>query len=526
MTSARRAGIRLLCAFLVLLCWRAGAQSNGVLREVYFNIGGNTVSDLTNNPSFPASPGLETIQPTFEAPSEFADNYGQRMRALVVPPLNGNYTFWIATDDGGALYLSTTEDPAQKVQIATVNTWTSSREWTKEPNQQSAAIPLQAGRKYYIEALQKEGQGGDNLAVRWQLPSGAFEEPIPNNRLFVYGLSPPIISQQPADQSVVEGGTATFHVQLGRSLGAGYQWLRGGTNIPGANQSAYSVGPVTLADNGARFSCFITNSLGTTNTREAVLTVLADTTRPTLISVANLGDNQYVSVIFSEPVDLASATAVTNYALNNGASILQATLLEDLRSVILNTSPLASGSNYTLTVNNVRDRASTPNTIAANSQRTFSLTFIPLDVSRVTGVSEVIGPSSRRTPLAITEIMFHPTNRADGRNVEYIELYNSQEWSEDISGFRITGEIDYTFPSNTVMVARSFFVIAAVPADIQAVYGGAIRVFGPYTNALSNGGGTIRLRNRLGALLLEAEYGDEAPYPAAADGGGHSLVLA
>ena len=526
MTSAPRAGIGLLCAIVVLASWRAGAQSNGVLREVYLNIGGNAVSDLTSNPNFPANPSLETIQPTFEAPAEFNDTYGQRMRALLLPPATGNYVFWIASDDGGALYLSTTEDPAQRVQIATVNTWTSSREWTKEPNQQSAPISLVGGQRYYIEALQKEGLGGDNLAVRWQLPGGAIEEPIPGNRLLVYGLSPPIISVQPADQVVVESGTATFSVQLSRSLGAGYQWYRDRVPIPGANQSSYSIGPVTLADSGRRFSCLITNNLGSTNTREAMLTILADTTRPVLTSVANLGDNQYVSVIFSEPVELASATAVTNYALNNNAGVLQASLLEDLRSVILTTTPLAFGSNYTLTVNNVRDRASTPNTIQTNSQRTFSLSYTPVDIGRITGTPETVGPSSRRTALVISEIMYHPTNRSDGRNLEYIELYNSQEWSEDIGGFRLTGEVDYTFPANTVMGARSFLVVAAVPADIQAVYGVSVRTLGPFTNALSNGGGTVRLRNRLGALLLEAEYDDEPPYPAPADGGGHSLVLA
>ena len=80
--------------------------------------------------------------------------------------------------------------------------------------------------------------------------------------------------------------------------------------------------------------------------------------------------------------------------------------------------------------------------------------------------------------------------------------------------------------SGTVMGARSYLVAAAVPADLQAVYGGAIRILGPYTNALSNGGGTVRLRNRLGAVLLEATYDDQPPYPAAADGGGHSLILA
>src|SRR2546425_1480706 len=116
MTSACRAAVGLVFVFMLLGSSQALAQSNGVLREVYFNIGGNAISDLTSNPSFPDSLGLETIQPTFEAPSEFNDNYGQRMRALLLPPTNGNYVFWIASDDNGALYLSTTEDPAQKVQ--------------------------------------------------------------------------------------------------------------------------------------------------------------------------------------------------------------------------------------------------------------------------------------------------------------------------------------------------------------------------------------------------------------------------
>src|SRR5262245_54969001 len=97
MTYAGRVSVALCLLFAIFLSWRVEAQSNGVLREVYFNIGGNAVSDLTSNPSFPDSPGLETIQPTFEAPSEFNDNYGQRMRALLLPPTNGNYVFWIAT---------------------------------------------------------------------------------------------------------------------------------------------------------------------------------------------------------------------------------------------------------------------------------------------------------------------------------------------------------------------------------------------------------------------------------------------
>jgi len=68
----------------------------------------------------------------------------------------------------------------------------------------------------------KEGSGGDNLAVRWKLPSGVIEEPIPASRLLVFGLGPPQISQQPTNVAVVEGGSATFTVRLTRAFGASY----------------------------------------------------------------------------------------------------------------------------------------------------------------------------------------------------------------------------------------------------------------------------------------------------------------
>ena len=61
--------------------------SNGVLREVYSNVAGNTIAELTSHPSFPSSPTLETVQPIFEAPTDIDESYGQRMRALLLPPV-------------------------------------------------------------------------------------------------------------------------------------------------------------------------------------------------------------------------------------------------------------------------------------------------------------------------------------------------------------------------------------------------------------------------------------------------------
>ena len=36
--------------------------------------------------------------------------------------------------------------------------------------QRSASVPLVAGQRYYLEALQKEGGGGDHVEVAWAGP--------------------------------------------------------------------------------------------------------------------------------------------------------------------------------------------------------------------------------------------------------------------------------------------------------------------------------------------------------------------
>jgi hypothetical protein len=138
---------------------------------------------------------------------------------------------------------------------------------------------------------------------------------------------------------------------------------------------------------------------------------------------------------------------------------------------------------------------------------------------------EPMGPSSRRTGLVFSEIMYHPAARADAKNLEFVEIYNSEETFVNVGGFRLSGAIDYTFPSDLVIPAGGFVVAAKVPADVAAVYG-LSDVVGGWTNDLAGGEGTIRLRNGSGAVLLEVGYSAAPPWPAAADGAGHSLVLA
>lgn len=518
----------LAAALLLILHPLLHAQSNGVLREVFKDLPGGTVFDLTNSAKFISNtPDEENILTSlFEAPTDVLENYGQRLRALIKAPVSGNYTFWIASDDASDLYLSTDASPASKTRIAYVAAWTASRNWTAEANQQSGPRALVAGQTYYIEALMKEGGGGDNLAVRWLRPDAVDEAPINLTNCTPYGLTAPVITTQPSSQNVIEGGAATFSVTLSRSLGARYQWHSNGVRVLNATNATFAVSPATLGASGSTYWVGVTNSYGGTNSTTATLTVTPDTTRPVISTVSALDPN-VVSVIYSEPVEAATATNIANYGISGGITISAARFGADPRTIILSVSTLGNGVTYTLTVNNVRDRATTPNTILPGSTRNFSLAGLPLPISFINPGPEQPGPSRRRSPLVVSEVMYNPTNRADLRNLEFIELFNSQPWAEDISGYRISGEVDYTFPPNTIIGARSYLVVAGSPADFAAVHG-APTPLGPFanTNKLNNSSGTLRLKNDRGAVLNEFTYRNDPPWPLAAAGAGHSMVLA
>ena len=92
-----------------------------------------------------------------------------------------------------------------------------------------------------------------------------------------------------------------------------------------------------------------------------------------MLSVSTASDPTQVTVVFSEAVAQASAEDAANYAIDNAVLVSGALLGADLETVTLITSPLSGGTTYTLTVNNVRDRAVVPNVILPESQASFSL---------------------------------------------------------------------------------------------------------------------------------------------------------
>ena len=166
----------------------------GILREWWDGIGGGTtVADLMASANFPETPtGRAIVTTAFESQQDRTDSFGERWRAWFTAPIAGSYVFYIASDDSSELWLSTDATPDRKVKIAFVNGYTNFEAWTTYASQTSAAIPLVAGQRYYLEALYKEGGGGDHLSVGVQYPGGALERPIPAHRLDPFTPSTPL----------------------------------------------------------------------------------------------------------------------------------------------------------------------------------------------------------------------------------------------------------------------------------------------------------------------------------------------
>src|ERR1039457_4278959 len=85
------------------------------------------------------------------------------------------------------------------------------------------------------------------------------------------------------------------------------------------------------------------------------------------------------------------------------------------------------------------------------------LFFFTGSLAQATSAHDVPGPSSRKTPIAISEIMWKPAPRTDGKNLEYVEIYNSNPWFQDISGYQIScADMNYAFPAGTTIASNSF----------------------------------------------------------------------
>ncbi len=90
---------------------------------------------------------------------------------------------------------------------------------------------------------------------------------------------PPAITQQPDNQSVPTGGSASFTILASGSNPLSYQWQKNNTNLSnGGHYSGVTTNTLTISDadpaDAAGYRCIVTNAHGSTNSAAATLTIV------------------------------------------------------------------------------------------------------------------------------------------------------------------------------------------------------------------------------------------------------------
>jgi autotransporter-associated beta strand protein len=210
-----------------LLALPPGITTGSILRTFYQDIPGSAVADLTSSPRFPDKPHRQSALTLFDAGANGSINYGSTICAYLIPPVSGDYTFWISASDSGELWLSSDADPANASLVAAITSASMPDQWSKETGQQSTPVTLQAGMVYYIEARHKQESGPDHLRVAWQGPGMAEKRIIPGLWLAPYDVqyapwaeNASFTVREGAAESTVVGGISFTEPNLGQQVQA------------------------------------------------------------------------------------------------------------------------------------------------------------------------------------------------------------------------------------------------------------------------------------------------------------------
>ena len=235
--------------------------------NVYTGISGSTVADLTSAAKYPASPDatgtISSLEGTYSG-----DNYGQRLRGYIVPPVTGTYRFYISSDDASRLIFNSAGPAETTTVIVSQTGWNSKYSWTN----QSTTFNLTAGQPYYFEVLHKEGTGGDHVAVAWTNDQGISSPTIIGGESLAIAAGNAIV-YQPVNQVSTPGGSANFSVTVSGAGPVFYQWRRNGVALWGSSTSpvlALTNLPVGAAGS---YDCVITTPTGVLISNAAQLSI-------------------------------------------------------------------------------------------------------------------------------------------------------------------------------------------------------------------------------------------------------------
>jgi len=122
--------------------------------------------------------------------------------------------------------------------------------------------------------------------------------------------------------------------------------------------------------------------------------------------------------------------------------------------------------------------------------------------------------------IQVSEIMYHPPS--PGEELEFIELKNTGNAWIDMSGWRFTEGVSYTFPQGRFLAPGAYLVVAKDPEALSSRAPHA-DILGSYQGFLDNAGEPIELVDAEGVRVFRFRYDEDGEWPPEADGEGTSL---
>ncbi|MBN2136966.1 MAG: lamin tail domain-containing protein [Sedimentisphaerales bacterium] len=501
------------------------STTGSILYEYWLGIGsGNFVWDLTNQPDYPDNPSGSMDFTSFEAPVDWANEYGAKISGYVHPPSTGNYRFWISSDDNSELWLSSDENPANASLIAYEDSWSGSRIW-EDGNERSAYIFLQGGHKYYIEALMKEGTGGDNFAATWSGPGVTFGQPISG----AY-LSPPAF---PDSWTRVNYDHSTWASYPAGNTGVGYE------NNPGdpVNYSDLVDIDVGSQMDGINETCYIRIpfTIGVLDFSALTLKIRYDDGFVAYINGSRVASRNFPTGEVPE----WNSGADDSHSDSLAREFEVIAINEHIGKLQVGENVLAiQGLNYGTGSSDFLISAELTASMTGQGDPVGQEYMGPITIDKSTVVKarvfdtgwsplreETYSVGQVKESLRITELMYHPydSNNPEDPNEEYIELQNIGGDPINLNLVKFTNGVDFTFGDIT-LDQNDYVVVVAKQSAFEAQYPSFSGVIaGEYSGRLDNGGERIELVDAIGRSIHNFRYQDG--WRSITDGDGYSLTI-
>ncbi len=166
------------------------ATGGSISREVWNGLAGTGLQSVPLH----VAPDSSTTVTQLAAPPNDGENYGERLRGYITAPATGLYTFFLSSDENAELWVSSSPEPASRLKRAWVIAGdVGSGIWDAVPSQKSIPMQMNAGSRYYVEVIRREGTGTDHLQVGWLRPGQSGSAPseiIPGWALTAYTPPP------------------------------------------------------------------------------------------------------------------------------------------------------------------------------------------------------------------------------------------------------------------------------------------------------------------------------------------------